>query len=115
MSATEKDTMSFDEAMAAIDESQPQQDLWAVVQYEEGTSGPVKVVEGILVDDDGALTLVEPESGLIISIGASFIIRVEFVPIEAEAEAEADVDEDDMDEPKEGWSDYADGFDEDQA
>ena len=51
--------------------------LWAKVQYEEGTSGPLKNIEGVMVDDDYGVTVINPEEGVATTIGDRFIVRVD--------------------------------------
>lgn len=51
--------------------------LWAKVQYEEGTSGPLKDIEGVMVDDDYGVTVINPEEGVATTIGDRFIVRVD--------------------------------------
>lgn len=62
--------------------------IWAMVKYEEGTSGPIKTVEGVLIDDSAGITVLDPETGEACIIGDRFIVRVDL----------AQVDEDDEDE-----------------
>lgn len=70
--------------------------LWAIVQYEEGTSGPLKEAAGILVDDEVGVTILDPETGFATSFGDRFVVRVDVQAISA-GEAEGD-DEDTKDQ-----------------
>lgn len=63
--------------------------LWAIVQYEEGTSGPLKEAAGILVDDEVGVTILDPETGFATSFGDRFVVRVDVQAVNA-GEAEDD-------------------------
>lgn len=96
------DTIPFDEAMKIIEEGHeerlgaesalPDVILWAKVLYEEGTSGPVKTVEGILMDGDDTLTIVHPETGVATIIGDRFIVRVDVEEMDVSDDEEEDDD-----------------------
>lgn len=72
------------------DEATP---MWATVQYEEGTSGPLKVVEGLLVDDANGITVLNPETGLISIISERSLVRADVEQVEVEDEGEGSDDE----------------------
>lgn len=81
-----EDTISFEQAMKALDEKmaerandEPEQDeiiLWATVTYEEGTSGPILKAEGVLVDDEYGVSILDPETNEVTSVGDRFVISV---------------------------------------
>lgn len=100
-----EDPISFEQAMKALDEKMDDQAwadapedteaplLFATIQYEEGTSGPLKVAAGLLVEDDAGITIIDPEDGVATSIGDRFIIRVDVQQVEV-----GDEDEDEGDD-----------------
>lgn len=63
--------------------------LWGKVTYEEGTSGPLKVVEGVMMDDEYGVTIINPNEGVATTIGDKFVVRVDVQQVFME-----DVDED---------------------
>lgn len=67
--------------------------LWATVQYEEGTSGPIQTAEGVLVDGDESLTIVNPDTGVATIIGDRFIVRVDIQQMDVSDEDDDDDDE----------------------
>lgn len=58
--------------------------IWAMVRYEEGTSGPLKTVEGVLIDDSAGITVLDPETGAACIIGDRFIVRVDLAQVDDE-------------------------------
>lgn len=62
--------------------------LFATIQYEEGTSGPLKVAAGVLIEDAEGITILDPEDGVATSIGDRFIIRIDVQQIEVGGEDE---------------------------
>lgn len=98
--AKDDETISFEDAMKMLDEQGEkgmiEEDdappVWALVKYEEGTSGPIKTIEGILIDDSAGLTLLDPESGDAHIVGDRFIITATLTQLalaEDEGEDEA--------------------------
>lgn len=67
--------------------------LWAMVRYEEGTSGALKTVEGVLIDDSAGITVLDPETGAACIIGDRFIVRVDLAQVDDEDDDE-DIDPD---------------------
>lgn len=102
----------FEEAMKLLSESDEADDfernvdeapmLWAEVTYEEGTSGPLINVAGVLIDDHVGVTVVHPDTGVATTIGDRFIVRVDIQAI-------MDEDEDDN-EDKDALDTSADRF-----
>lgn len=93
------DLMTFEEAMGVLeaglsyDEAAEEVEditLWAKVQYEEGTSGPLESIEGVLIDGDDSLTIINPETGVATIIGDRFIVRVDIEQIDVESSDEGD-------------------------
>lgn len=87
-------TIPFEEAMKALDEKADDFErnvdeapmLWAEVTYEEGTSGPLINVAGVLIDDHVGVTVVHPDTGVATTIGDRFIVRVDIQAIMDEDE-----------------------------
>lgn len=96
------DSISFEQAMEALDEKmaeqgsdEPEQDeiiLWATVTYEEGTSGPILKAEGVLVDDEYGVSILDPESNEVTSVGDRFVISVVVRQVFIEDDDEDDED-----------------------
>lgn len=82
MAADDVDMTEEEFQASKVDEANPEEAmddvvLWAKVQYEEGTSGPLKNIEGVMVDDDYGVTVINPEEGVATTIGDRFIVRVD--------------------------------------
>ena len=67
--------------------------IWAMVRYEEGTSGALKTVEGVLIDDSAGITVLDPETGAACIIGDRFIVRVDLTQVDDEDDEDIDQDQ----------------------
>lgn len=78
--------------------NEPEQEslLFATIQYEEGTSGPLNVAAGLLVEDAEGITIIDPDSGVATSIGDRFIVRIDVQQVEIEDEDDDDDEDDDL-------------------
>lgn len=71
-----------------LEEPEDEPHIWAVLTYEEGTSGPLKTVDGLLVDDSSGMTVLDPETGTATIVTERFLVKADLVAMEVEDEGQ---------------------------